>query len=195
MPAELTAHQLIARHRPTLLDLALETIRTRARTGPPHPEAPQGLRGRTAVWTRPRGKAAFDALSGTRLDLGQPGTDGWVGGEVSPSGVELGVEYPHADLDVLLPAMTAGQKAWRDAGADPRDGLPGDPAPDRRPHHGVRPGGHAPGQAFMMAFQAGRPARPGPRHGGRGLRVRGAVPHPGDGGVDASRRASATRSR
>ncbi|CAM5626911.1 phenylacetic acid degradation protein PaaN [Streptomyces violaceorubidus] len=43
-----------------------------------------------------------------------------MGGEVSPYGIELGVEYPHADLDVLLPAMRAGQKAWREAGAELR---------------------------------------------------------------------------
>ena len=54
------------------------------------------------------GKAAFDALLGTRIDLGQPGTDDWVGGELSPYGIELGITYPHADPDVLLPAMRAG---------------------------------------------------------------------------------------
>ncbi|MFA3877301.1 phenylacetic acid degradation protein PaaN [Streptomyces sp. MMCC 100] len=156
MAAELTAHQLIAQHRPTL-DLALETIRTRAYWSP-HPEHPKAY-GENGSLDTAAGKAAFDALHGTRLDLGQPGTDGWVGGEVSPYGVELGVEYPHADLDVLLPAMKAGQRAWRDAGAELRAmvcleiiGRIAD-----RTMEFAQAVMHTSGQAFMMAFQAGGP--------------------------------------
>ena len=117
MAAEPTAHELIAKHRPTL-DRALEAIRTRAYWSP-HPEHPKAY-GENGSLDMAAGKAAFDALLGTRLDLGQPGTDDWVGGEVSPYGIELGVEYPHEDVDVLLPAMKAGQRAWRDAGAEAR---------------------------------------------------------------------------
>ncbi|MYS77947.1 phenylacetic acid degradation protein PaaN, partial [Streptomyces sp. SID5926] len=69
MAAELTAHQLIDRHRPTL-DLALETIRTRAYWSP-HPEHPKAY-GENGSLDTAAGKAAFDALHGTRLDLGQP---------------------------------------------------------------------------------------------------------------------------
>ncbi|MFI5855843.1 phenylacetic acid degradation protein PaaN [Streptomyces parvulus] len=156
MAAELTAQQLIAQHRPTL-DLALETIRTRAYWSP-HPEHPKAY-GENGSLDMAAGKAAFDALLGTRLDLGQPGTDDWVGGEVSPYGVELGVQYPHADLDVLLPAMRAGQKAWRDAGAEVRAMVCleilrriGD-----RTMEFAQAVMHTSGQAFMMAFQAGGP--------------------------------------
>ncbi|MFF8572999.1 phenylacetic acid degradation protein PaaN [Streptomyces sp. NPDC015408] len=156
MAAELTAHQLIAQHRPTL-DLALETIRTRAYWSP-HPEHPKAY-GENGSLDMAAGKAAFDALLGTRLDLGQPGTDDWVGGEVSPYGVELGVQYPHADLDVLLPAMRAGQKAWRDAGAELRamvclEILRRIGARTMEFAQAVM---HTSGQAFMMAFQAGGP--------------------------------------
>ncbi|XVV36138.1 phenylacetic acid degradation protein PaaN [Streptomyces sp. CA-100214] len=156
MAAELTAHQLIAQHRPTL-DLALETIRTRAYWSP-HPEHPKAY-GENGSLDMAGGKAAFDALLGTRLDLGQPGTDDWVGGEVSPYGVELGVQYPHADLDVLLPAMRAGQKAWRDAGAELRamvclEILRRIGARTMEFAQAVM---HTSGQAFMMAFQAGGP--------------------------------------
>ncbi|MFD0055421.1 phenylacetic acid degradation protein PaaN [Streptomyces sp. NPDC127168] len=156
MAAELTAHQLIAQHRPTL-DLALETIRTRAYWSP-HPEHPKAY-GENGSLDMAAGKAAFDALLGTRLDLGQPGTDDWVGGEVSPYGVELGVQYPHADLDVLLPAMKAGQKAWRDAGAELRaivclEILRRIGARTMEFAQAVM---HTSGQAFMMAFQAGGP--------------------------------------
>ncbi|MFH9815659.1 phenylacetic acid degradation protein PaaN [Streptomyces sp. NPDC017230] len=156
MAAELTPQQMTDRHRPTL-DLALETIRTRAYWSP-HPEHPKAY-GENGSLDTAAGKAAFDALLGTRLDLGQPGTDDWVGGEVSPYGVELGVEYPHADLDVLLPAMKAGQKAWRDAGAELRAmvcleilGRIAD-----RTTEFAQAVMHTSGQAFMMAFQAGGP--------------------------------------
>src|SRR4051794_18784065 len=98
MAVELTTHELIAKHRPTL-DQALEAIRTRAYwSPPPDPPKPCGEHGSRAA---PAGKPAFDPLRGTRLDLGQPGTDDWVGDEVSPYGIELGVTYPHADIDEL----------------------------------------------------------------------------------------------
>ncbi|WP_406457668.1 phenylacetic acid degradation protein PaaN [Streptomyces sp. NBC_01622] len=156
MAAEPTAHELIARHRPTL-DQALEAIRTRAYWSP-HPEHPKAY-GEHGSLDAAAGKAVFDALLGARLDLGQPGTDDWVGGEVSPYGIELGVTYPHADLDVLLPAMRAGQRAWRDAGAETRAVVSieilkriGD-----RTHEFAHAVMHTSGQAFMMAFQAGGP--------------------------------------
>ncbi|MBV2356060.1 phenylacetic acid degradation protein PaaN [Streptomyces sp. J2-1] len=156
MAAELTAHELIAEHRPTL-DQALETIRTRAYWSP-HPEHPKAY-GEHGGLDAAAGKAAFDAVLGTRLDLGQPGTDDWVGGETSPYGIELGVSYPHADPDVLLPAMRAGQRAWRDAGAELRamvclEILKRISARTHEFAHAVM---HTSGQAFMMAFQAGGP--------------------------------------
>ncbi|MFF6996108.1 phenylacetic acid degradation protein PaaN [Streptomyces sp. NPDC008313] len=156
MAAELTANQLIAQHRPTL-DQALEAIRTRAYWSP-HPEHPKAY-GENGSLGAAEGKAAFDALLGSRLDLGQPGTDDWVGGEVSPYGIELGVSYPHADVDVLLPAMRAGQRAWRDAGAEVRamvclEILSRISARTHEFAHAVM---HTSGQAFMMALQAGGP--------------------------------------
>ena len=119
-----------------------------------------------------RAKAAFDALLGTRLDLGQPGTDDWTGGEVSPYGIELGVTYPHADIDVLLPAMKAGQRAWRDAGAEMRAVVCLEILKriSDRTHEFAHAVMHTSGQAFMMAFQAGGPhaqARLGPLGGPR----------------------------
>ncbi|MFD6434777.1 phenylacetic acid degradation protein PaaN [Streptomyces venezuelae] len=156
MAAELTAHQLIAKHRPTL-DQALETIRTRAYWSP-HPEHPKAY-GENGSLSLPEGKAAFDALQGTRFDLDQPGTDDWVGGEVSPYGPELGITYPHPDIDTLLPAMRAGMRAWRDAGAEMRavvclEILSRISARTHEFAHAVM---HTSGQAFMMAFQAGGP--------------------------------------
>ncbi|MYS16783.1 phenylacetic acid degradation protein PaaN [Streptomyces sp. SID4982] len=156
MTARPTAHELIAKHRPTL-DQALEAIRTRAYWSP-HPEHPKAY-GEHGSLDAGAGKAAFDALLGTRLDLDQPGTDDWVGGEVSPYGVELDVSYPHADIDVLLPAMRAGQAAWRDAGAEARAAVCLEILKriSDRTHEFAQAVMHTSGQAFMMAFQAGGP--------------------------------------
>ncbi|MER5749334.1 phenylacetic acid degradation protein PaaN [Streptomyces sp. NPDC002088] len=151
-----TAHELIAKHRPTL-DQALEAIRTRAYWSP-HPEHPKAY-GENGSLDAAAGKAAFDAVLNTRLDLGQPGTDDWVGGEVSPYGIELGVTYPHADVDVLLPAMQAGQRAWRDAGAELRAVVCLEILKriSDRTHEFAHAVMHTSGQAFMMALQAGGP--------------------------------------
>ncbi|MEV6942410.1 phenylacetic acid degradation protein PaaN [Streptomyces sp. NPDC051172] len=156
MAAELTTRDLIAKHRPTL-DQALEAIRTRAYWSP-HPEHPKAY-GENGSLDAAAGKAAFDALLGTRLDLGQPGTDDWVGAEVSPYGIELGVTYPHADVDELLPAMKAGQRAWRDAGAEARAVVCLEILKriSDRTHEFAHAVMHTSGQAFMMAFQAGGP--------------------------------------
>jgi phenylacetic acid degradation protein paaN len=156
MTAALSAHELIARHRSTL-DQALEAIRTRAYWSP-HPEHPKAY-GENGSLDAAAGKAAFDALLGSRLDLGQPGTDDWVGGETSPYGIDLGVTYPHADLDVLLPAMKAGQRAWRDAGAEQRAVVCLEILRriSDRTHEFAHAVMHTSGQAFMMAFQAGGP--------------------------------------
>ncbi|MER5727741.1 phenylacetic acid degradation protein PaaN [Streptomyces sp. NPDC002138] len=153
MAAALTVPQLSEKHR-TTLDQALAAIRSRAYWSP-HPEHPKAYGENAAA----EGLAAFEAVRGTRFDLDQPGTDGWAGGEVSPFGPELGVEYPHADPDVLLPAMKAGMGAWRDAGPEVRalvciEILARIGARTHEFAHAVM---HTSGQAFMMAFQAGGP--------------------------------------
>ncbi|MEU0630781.1 phenylacetic acid degradation protein PaaN [Streptomyces sp. NPDC005989] len=159
MAAELSPHLLSEKHRPTL-DQALDAIRTRAYWSP-HPEHPKayGESGAAGSLSAADGKTAFDAVLNTRLDLGQPGTDGWTGGEISPYGPELGVEYPHADLDLLLPAMRAAMPAWRAAGPETRalvclEILARISARTHEFAHAVM---HTSGQAFMMAFQAGGP--------------------------------------
>ncbi|MEU7557451.1 phenylacetic acid degradation protein PaaN [Streptomyces eurythermus] len=157
MAAEPTAHELLRKHRPTL-DQALEAIRTRAYWSP-HPEHPKAY-GENGSLDAAAGKAAFDALLGNRLDLAdQPGVDDWVGGEVSPYGIELGVSYPHPDIDVLLPAMRAGQRAWRDAGPELRAVVCLEILKriSDRTHQFAHAVMHTSGQAFMMAFQAGGP--------------------------------------
>ncbi|MGP3635249.1 phenylacetic acid degradation protein PaaN [Streptomyces sp. 24-1644] len=159
MAAELSPQQLSETHRPTL-DQALDAIRTRAYWSP-HPEHPKayGEGGAPGSLGPAEGKAAFDAVLNTRLDLGQPGTDGWTGGETSPYGPVLGVEYPHADLDVLLPAMSAGVGAWREAGPETRALVCLEILSriSARTHELALAVMHTSGQAFLMAFQAGGP--------------------------------------
>ncbi|PNE36515.1 MULTISPECIES: phenylacetic acid degradation protein PaaN [Streptomyces] len=153
MAAEITAAQLIEKHRPTL-DKALEAIRTRAYWSP-HPEHPKAY-GESAA---PDGLAAFEALRGTRFALDQPGTDDWAGEEVSPYGPELGITYPHPDASVLLPAMRAALPAWRDAGPEARAAVCLEILAriSARTHEFAQAVMHTSGQAFMMAFQAGGP--------------------------------------
>ncbi|MFD5029630.1 phenylacetic acid degradation protein PaaN [Streptomyces sp. NPDC058405] len=153
MAAQLSPQQLSEKHRPTL-DQALDAIRTRAYWSP-HPEHPKAY-GESAPAD---GLGAFQALRGTRFELDQPGADGWTGGEISPYGPALDIEYPHADMDVLLPAMRAGMGAWREAGPEARalvclEILARISARTHEFAHAVM---HTSGQAFMMAFQAGGP--------------------------------------
>ncbi|WP_069813505.1 phenylacetic acid degradation protein PaaN [Streptomyces sp. TP-A0874] len=153
MAASLTALQLIEKHQPTL-DQALEAIRSRAYWSP-HPENPKAYGENAAA----EGKAAFEALRGTRLDLGQPGVDGWIGGEVSPYGPELDVQYPHSDPEVLLPAMREAMPAWRSAGPQLRAMVCLEILAriNARSHEFAHAVMHTSGQAFLMAFQAGGP--------------------------------------
>ncbi|MCK7623864.1 phenylacetic acid degradation protein PaaN [Streptomyces sp. RS10V-4] len=153
MTAEMTAAQLVEKHRPTL-DKALEAIRTRAYWSP-HPEHPKAY-GESAPQD---GLAAFEALRGTRFALDQPGTDDWVGEEVSPYGPELGITYPHPDVSVLLPAMRAALPVWREAGPEVRAAVCLEILAriSARTHEFAQAVMHTSGQAFMMAFQAGGP--------------------------------------
>ncbi|MFE4826038.1 phenylacetic acid degradation protein PaaN [Streptomyces sp. NPDC056672] len=153
MAAQLSPQQLSDKHRSTL-DQALDAIRSRAYWSP-HPEHPKAY-GESAP---AEGLAAFQALRGTRFELDQPGTDGWTGGEISPYGPALEVEYPHADPDVLLPAMRAGMGAWREAGPETRALVCLEILAriSARTHEFAQAVMHTSGQAFLMAFQAGGP--------------------------------------
>jgi phenylacetic acid degradation protein paaN len=147
------AADLVARHRPTL-DAALAAIRTREFFAH-FPEQIKAYPQESAA----AGKAWFDALLGEQFPLEQAGTDGRVGAERSPYGFELGITYPHADIDALLPAMAAGLAAWRDAGAEVRAAvcieiLTQLNALSFEVSYAAM---HTSGQAFGMAFQAAGP--------------------------------------
>jgi phenylacetic acid degradation protein paaN len=107
--------------------------------------------------TAEAGRAAFDALLGKPFTLGQPGADGWVGAEVSPYGLNLGVTYEHLSADALIGAATAALPGWRAAGPEVRAAVCVEiidrlNARSFEIAHAVM---HTSGQAFVMAFQAG----------------------------------------
>ncbi len=149
------ASALVERHR-ELLDRSLRAIRERTYFSA-FPESPSPrVYGEGAA---DAGRQAFEALLHQRFDLGQPGTVDWVATERSPWGPELGVEYPVADVDMLLPALRAAVPAWRDAGPLTRAALCLEMltrinAASFEIAHAVM---HTSGQAFVMAFQAGGP--------------------------------------
>jgi phenylacetic acid degradation protein paaN len=147
---------LLSRHR-ARLDAAVAAIGTREFHSAFDESPSPRVYGEDAA---PRGKEAFDALLGQPFPLETPGSDGTVGGERSPYGVDLGVTYPRVrpdGLDVLLGAARRGMKAWRDAGPVGRTGVCLEVL-DRlhaRVFELANAVQHTSGQAFVMAFQAG----------------------------------------
>lgn len=142
-------------HRATL-EKAVEAIRRRDYWSA-YPEAPSGkVYGESA---KDDALKAFNARMNKPFELGQPGTKGMVGEEVSPYGPRLGVTYPRVDLDALLSAAQGGLAAWRDAGAEARVGVCLEILHrlNRRSFEIAQAVMHTTGQAFMMAFQAGGP--------------------------------------
>jgi phenylacetic acid degradation protein paaN len=105
------------------------------------------------------GLAAYTAHLGTRFELDQAGTVGWVGAERSPYGPSLGVTYPQADPDALLAAAGAAVPAWRDAGPLARAAVCVEIVKriNARSFEIANAVMHTSGQAFVMAFQAGGP--------------------------------------
>ena len=142
-------------HRETL-DRALAAIADRGYWSN-YPESPSPrVYGETAA---AEGLSAYEAHLGRRFELNQPGTVGWVGGERSPYGPELGVTYPQADLDVLLAAAREAMPAWRDAGPEVRAAVCVEIVDriNKRSFELANAVMHTSGQAFVMAFQAGGP--------------------------------------
>src|SRR5215211_2759382 len=155
--APAAARELVERHREAL-EAALRAVSTREYHSR-YPESPSPrVYGEGAAEA---GQRAFEAHLTRRFDelSGQPATDAWVGSEVSPYGPALRVGYPHPDVPALMAAVTRGQAAWRDAGAEVRAAVCLE-AVDRiharsfEMAHAVM---HTSGQPFVMAFQAAGP--------------------------------------
>ncbi len=146
-------HPLFEKHQAQLQN-ALAAIRSRgywsAYAEMPSPK----VYGETAAAA---GKAAFDAQLGQRFALSQPGVQSWAGGEQSPYGVVLDVQYPVCAIDALIDAGQASMPAWQALGVDGRAGLCIEML--NRLNQNSFELAHAvmmtTGQGWMMAFQAG----------------------------------------
>ncbi len=149
------SHPLLDKHRATL-DGALNAIATRGYWSAYNEMPSPKVYGETAPAD---GKAAFDAHLGKQFDLGQPGQNGWHGGEQSPYGVDLNVTYPVCDVDALIAAGNSAMTGWQAIGTDGRSGICLEIL-DRLNKQSFELA-HAvmmtTGQGWMMAFQAGSP--------------------------------------
>jgi phenylacetic acid degradation protein paaN len=147
------SHDLAERHR-DMLEAALTAIERRgfwsAFAEDPREYPPDAAEA---------GAAAFHAYRGRAFPHEQPGTAAMAGDERSPYGFDLGITYPVADPDRLLPAMGAAIPAWRDAGAEARAAVCAEILVrlNARSHEIAQAVMHTTGQAFVMAFQAGGP--------------------------------------
>ena len=149
------SHPLLEKHR-TTLEGALNAIHTRgywsAYSEMPSPKA----YGETAA---DDGKQAFAAHLGQQFELDQPGRSGWTGGEQSPYGIDLNVQYPVCDHEALIAAGQAAMASWQKIGSEGRTGICLEIL-DRLNKQSFELA-HAvmmtTGQGWMMAFQAGAP--------------------------------------
>ena len=148
-------HVLFDRHKKMLED-AVGAIRQRTYWSA-YPEVPSGkIYGETA---KEDGYAAFKARLNKSFELDQPGCSGTVGGEISPYGMALGITYPKADLDQLLPAVARASGMWRKVDVGTRVGVCLEILAriHKRSFELANAVMHTTGQGFMMAFQAGGP--------------------------------------
>ena len=149
------SHPLFEKHRATL-DGALQAIATRGYWSPYSEMPSPKVYGETAAAD---GKAAFDAHLGQNFELNQPGQTGWIGGEASPYGVALNVQYPLCDHEALLAPAQSAMPGWQAIGAEGRTGICLEMLD--RLHKQSFEIAHAvmltTGQGWMMAFQAGSP--------------------------------------
>lgn len=105
------------------------------------------------------GKRAFEARLNKPFLLHQPGSAGETGEEESPYGFSLGITYPRAEADLLVPAIQKACESWRKAGPEAWVGVALESLIrlNRKSFEMAYAVMHTTGQAFMMAFQAGGP--------------------------------------
>ena len=148
-------HPLFEKHR-AKLDAALNAIHTRGYWAAYNEMPSPKTYGETAP---DDGKKAFEAHLGQKFELNQPGVTGWQGGENSPFGIELNVQYPVCDIEALITAGQSAMTGWQAAGVEGRTGLCIEMldrlnAQSFEIAHAVM---MTTGQGWMMAFQAGSP--------------------------------------
>jgi len=148
-------HPLFEKHR-AKLEAALNAIHTRGYWAAYNESPSPKVYGETAA---DDGKKAFEAHLGQKFELNQPGGTSWLGGEQSPFGMALDVQYPVCDINALIAAGQAAMTGWQAAGVEGRTGLCIEMldrlnAQSFEIAHAVM---MTTGQGWMMAFQAGSP--------------------------------------
>lgn len=153
------SHPLFERHRKTL-DAAVQAVHDRTAFSA-YPEVPSGkIYGESA---RDDGLTAFKARLDAPFTFCQPMddfTNGEVGAERSPYGMNLGIRYPKVDLQKAIAAMKSAMRSWSDAGPEARVGVCLEALDRLNKQHSfelAKAVMHTTGQGFMMAFQAGGP--------------------------------------
>jgi len=146
---------LFEKHR-AKLDAALNAIHARGYWAAYNEMPSPKTYGETAA---DDGKKAFEAHLGQKFDLQQPGTTNWLGGEKSPFGIDLNVQYPVSEVQALIDAGQAAMTGWQAAGVEGRTGMCIEMldrlnAKSFEIAHAVM---MTTGQGWMMAFQAGSP--------------------------------------
>jgi phenylacetic acid degradation protein paaN len=149
------SHPLLEKHRATL-EGALNAIHTRGYWSAFNEMPSPKVYGETAP---DDGKKAYESHLGQQFALNQPGQTGWVGGEQSPYGVDLNVQYPVCDIEALIAAGEQAMAGWQAVGADGRTGICMEILDRLNKQsfeiaHSVM---MTTGQGWMMAFQAGAP--------------------------------------
>ena len=145
---------LWTKHQP-LLETALTRIRDRAYWSA-FPESPsERVQGEGA---KDAGKRAFDAALNSRFDLPDHPGEWRAGGENSPYGFSLGVQYPRVDdISALVARAGAAGDSWRRESPDARVGVALEILArlQKRCFETAFAVMHTTGQGFVMAFQAG----------------------------------------
>ena len=149
------SHPLFEKHR-IKLESALKAIQTRGYWAAYNEMPSPKTYGETAAED---GKRAFEAHLGQKFDLAQPGQADWHGGEKSPFGIELNIQYPVCEAQALIDAGQQAMAGWQAAGCEGRTGICIEIL-DRLNQQSFELA-HAvmmtTGQGWMMAFQAGSP--------------------------------------
>jgi phenylacetic acid degradation protein paaN len=148
-------YSLFDKHR-DLLEAALNAIHTRCYWSAFNEMPSPKVYGETALAD---GKAAFESHLDSQFELGQPGQTGWAGGEQSPYGVELNVQYPVCDIEALINAGEKAMIGWQAAGTDGRTGICLEILSrlNRQSFELAHSVMMTTGQGWLMAFQAGAP--------------------------------------
>ncbi|MGV8893385.1 MAG: phenylacetic acid degradation protein PaaN [Burkholderiaceae bacterium] len=149
------SHPLFEKHRATL-ENALKAIQTRGYWAAYNEMPSPKTYGETALAD---GKSAFETQLGQKFEIAQPGQTGWQGGEQSPFGIALNVQYPVCDVQALIDAGQKAMPTWQAVGCEGRTGICIEIL-DRLNKQSFELA-HAvmmtTGQGWMMAFQAGAP--------------------------------------